>query len=129
MGDIAKMPVHRADRLRWAFQSIAFRRLHHLIPWQKRHQTLTHSHNRIARPTPTVRNTPGFVEIIVHSINPEGTEVDPAGNGVHIGTVHIDEPAVFVHQLGNLAEMEFEYARGIRIGDHDAGHSPPIACQ
>ncbi len=76
-----------------------------------------------------MRDTPGLVKIVVHGIHAEGAEVDPTGNGIHVGTIHIDEPAIFVHPCGHIAKIELKHPRGVRIGNHHASHPPPIAGQ
>src|SRR5262249_1522563 len=83
-------------------------------------------HNSIARPTATMRYGPGFMIVIVYRINPKGTEIDPASNGIHIGAIHVHQATFRVDQGGNVGEMLFKHPRRVRVGDHNAGNAPPV---
>src|SRR5262245_6115431 len=70
---------------------------------------------------------PGFMIVVVHRINPQGTEIDPASNGIHVGSIHVHQATFRVNQCGNVCEMPFKHSRGIGVRDHNARNAPPVA--
>ncbi len=44
-----------------------------------------------------------------------------ADQRVHVGAVHIDPPAVGMHQLAQFPDLRFKHAVGAGVGDHHRG--------
>ncbi len=78
-----------------------------------------------ARTAAAVRHGEGLVEVEVAYIRADVTRIGEAHLGVHVGAVHVEEAAVAVDDVHNLADTDLEYAVRRRIGDHHAGQ--PVA--
>ena len=90
-----------------------------LITRQVRREAFAHSDNCVAGTAAAVWNRPRFVQIIMHRVDAERTEVHPTGDGIHICAVHVNQTSDRVDLLGDLLERSLENATGVRIGDHD----------
>ena len=81
-------------------------------------QFLGHTDRAHAGTTTAVRDAEGFVQVDVANV---GTVIAGAGQAhlrVEVGAVEVNEAAVFVHHLSDLADGLFENAVGRRVGDH-----------
>jgi len=76
-----------------------------------------------------VRNGPSFMEIIVDRINAQRAEVYPAGNGIHIGPIHVNKPSCCVDLFGDFPEAGFKKTAGVGIGHHNSGKPVTMFCQ
>ena len=74
-----------------------------------------------ARTAAAVGHGEGLVEVEVAHVRADESRVGEAHLGVHIGAVHIEEAAVAVDDVDDLADADLEHAVGGRIGDHHAG--------
>ena len=58
------------------------------------------------------------MQVEVTDIRPEVTGAAQADLSVHVGPVHVDLPAVGMHDLADLGDGRLEHAVGRGVGDH-----------
>ena len=75
-----------------------------------------------ARTAAAMRGREGLVEVDVHGIDTEVSGANAANNGVEIRAVAIEIAARIVNQVCDLADIRFEQAARVWIGQHDAGN-------
>ena len=67
-----------------------------------------------------------FMQVEVHDVDAEIARVRNADERIHVGAVHVDEAASVVHDAADFANVFFEDADGVGVGDHEtrsiAGH-------
>ena len=68
-----------------------------------------------------MRDAESFVQVQVAHIATELAGRGHAHQGVHVGTVYVDTPAVLVHQLAELLDLRLEHAMCAGVGDHHRG--------
>src|SRR5437016_14146694 len=68
-----------------------------------------------------MRNTKRFVKIQMANVGAVIAWTAKAALRIHIGAVHVNLAAVFVHDFANLADGRFENAVRARIRDHQRG--------
>ena len=124
--EVTPVPVEAADRLGRLDGTVAVGRLLDLMTGKVRHEALADRDNGVARAAPTVRDGPGLMQVVVDGIDADRTEIHPAGDGVHVGTVHVNEPAEFMDLFRDIVEAVFEEPAGIGIGDHDPGDAVAV---
>ena len=56
----------------------------------------------------------------MYCVHSHGAKVDPSGDGIHVGPVHIDLPAVLVNHMTDFANAFFKNAVGRWVGDHES---------
>ncbi len=80
--------------------------------------------NRRARagPATAMRRGKCLVQVDVHRINAQVARPHAAHDGVEVRPVAIEIAARRMDQVGNLADVGFEQAARVRIGQHDAGN-------
>ena len=88
---------------------------------QKRRQVVHHADRAGAGAAAAVGRGKGLVQVEVQHVHPKGLHVDDAHHGVHVGPVAVDQPALGVHDGGDLADVLLEQPQGVGVGDHDAG--------
>ena len=69
-----------------------------------------------------MRSRKCFMQVEVHDVDAEIAGACDADERVHIGAVHVDEAAFVVHDAADLANVFFEDADGVGVGDHETGH-------
>ena len=79
-----------------------------LVPGEKVDQRFRDRDDGVAGTSSSVRYGPCLVQIVVHRVYAHGAEVDPSGDGVHVGPVHVDEPAGRVYFVGDGLEIGFQ---------------------
>src|SRR5262249_506133 len=85
--------------------------------------------NSIAWPSSAMGDSPGFMIVIVYCINSKGTEIHPASDSIHVGSIHVHQATFRVDQCGNFCEMPFKHPGRVRVGDHNAGNAPAVEVQ
>ena len=65
-----------------------------------------------------VRDAEGFVQVQVADVAAKFAGRGQADQGVHVGAVHVDPPAVLVHQVAEGLDRGLEHAVGAGVGDH-----------
>ena len=73
-----------------------------------------------ARPTATVRNAEGLVQVQVRDVAAEFTRLRYFEERVEVGAIDVHLTASIVHELRDRANLGFVHAVGRRIRDHDA---------
>ena len=63
-----------------------------------------------------------FMQVEVHDVDAEIARARDANESVHVGAVHIDEAAFVVHDAADFANVLFEDADGVGVGDHETSH-------
>ena len=63
----------------------------------------------------------GLVQVDVEDVDAHVAGPDDAGQGVHVGPVHVDEAALGVDDRGDLLDIGFEDAERVGIGHHEGG--------
>jgi hypothetical protein len=63
----------------------------------------------------------GFVQVEMQHVHAGVTDVDDAHDGVHVGTVAVDQPPLGMNDVGHLTDIVLEQPQGVGVGDHDAG--------
>ena len=102
MRHIPKVTMHRTDRLCWTLQGIPLSRTYDLHTRQEGHEPVTHGHNRITRTATAMRDTPGLVIVIVHSVNSKGPEIDPPAMAFMFAPSIYTRPPLVMDQGGHL---------------------------
>ncbi len=121
-GEIAVKGVQLADGLRkFLRQPVAVALFDHPRDRQKRRQALGHADRAGAGAAAAVGRGKGLVQVEVQHVHAQGPHVDDAHHGVHVGPVAVDQPALGVHDGGDLADVLLEQPQGVGVGDHDAG--------
>ena len=59
-------------------------------------------------------------------IRPDVARAAESDLGIHIGTVHIDLPAMRVNDLADSPHTRLKYAMGGWIGDHEGSQPVPV---
>jgi hypothetical protein len=72
-------------------------------------------------PATAVRDAEGFVEIKMANIRPNIAGAAQTYLGIHISPIHVDLPAMLMHNLANLLDGFFKNPVGRRVGDHEGG--------
>jgi hypothetical protein len=67
----------------------------------------------------------GLVEVEVRHIAPDLAGLHEAHQGVHVGPIQVDLPAVLVRDGADLAQRVLEDAVGRGVGDHAGGEAIP----
>ena len=91
------------------------------VAWQVGHQVFHHAHRAHAGAAAAVRDAEGFVQVQVAHVTAKLSRRGHTHQGVHVGAVHIDAPAVLVHQFAKLLDLRLEHAMGAGVGDHHRG--------
>ena len=60
----------------------------------------------------------GFVQIEVHEIHTKIAGTHLAYQGIHIGTIHVKQAALLMHDVRNLVNLLLEHSQGVGIGKH-----------
>ena len=68
-----------------------------------------------------VRSGEGFVQVEVHDVHAEVAGAGLGDEGVHVGSVHVEQAALAVEDLGDLRDLLVEDAEGVGVGEHEAG--------
>ncbi|OQC13295.1 MAG: hypothetical protein BWX79_01051 [Alphaproteobacteria bacterium ADurb.Bin100] len=68
-----------------------------------------------------MRDAEGLVQVQVAHVAAELARRGDADQRVHVGAVHVDAPAVAVHQRAQLLHRGLEHAMGRGVGDHYGG--------
>src|SRR5690606_37844340 len=84
----------------------------HWMPRQEWREVRGHSNRPHARPTATVRNTEGLVQVQVADISPNITRATEPNLGIHVGPIHIDLPAMIMHNAAQFNNAFFKDAVG-----------------
>ena len=82
------------------------------VPGQEGHQVFHHADRAHARAATAVRDAEGFVQVEVAHVTAELAGRGHADQGVHVGAVHVDAPAVLVHQRAEFFHRGLEHAVG-----------------
>ena len=59
----------------------------------------------------------------MHDIESHITGAHLAEEGVEVGTIIIEEPTGFMHEVGDLEDLGFEHTDGVGVGHHDTSYS------
>jgi len=103
--EVAQVALHGPDALLGFLQHELVARLHTLMAGKIIDQRGAYRHYGIARAAAAVRDRPGLVSIVVNRVHSQFPEVEPAGDGVHVGAVHVHEAAHAVHEIGHGVEV------------------------
>ena len=68
-----------------------------------------------------VRRGERLVEVEVHDVEAHIAGAYLADEGVHVGSVVVEQTAGLVDEGGNLLDLRLEEAEGVGVGHHDAG--------
>ena len=79
-----------------------------------------------ARTAAAVRHGEGLVEVEVAHVRADVARIGEAHLGIHVGAVHVEESAMAVDDVHDLADADLEDAMRGRVGDHHAGQR--VAC-
>ena len=79
---------------------------------QKRLQDLLAGHRSRARTAAAVGRGERLVQVQVHDVHAEVARPRLAHQGVHVGAVHVEQPALGVHELGNVGRSAGRRRRG-----------------
>ena len=60
------------------------------------------------------------MQIEVHDINAKIAGARDANQRVHVGAVHVDKAAFVMHDAADFADVLFENANSVGVGDHQA---------
>ncbi len=120
MGEVTPVAVEGADAIFGLYRHEALALFDDLEAGKEIHQPFGYRHDAVARSAAAVRYGPGLMKIIMDRVDAEGAEVHPAGDGIHVGSVHVDEAADAMDFRSHLLEVGLEDARSIRIGHHHA---------
>ncbi|HVF22824.1 MAG TPA: SCO family protein, partial [Pyrinomonadaceae bacterium] len=63
----------------------------------------------------------GLVQVVVHNVHACLRGAHPTDVGVHVRTIHIEEGAGIVQDLGDLLYVLLVDAAGVGVGDHERG--------
>ncbi len=74
-----------------------------------------------ARAAASMRSGKRLVQVQVHDVDAEVSRPRDAHQRVHVGPIHVDEPAARVNNLHNFRDIGFKNPERIGIGQHDAG--------
>ena len=85
------------------------------------HQVGHHTHRADTGAAAAVRDAEGLVQVQVAHVAAKFAGCGQADQRVHVGTVHINTPAVAVHQRAQFLDAGLEHAVGAGVGDHDRG--------
>ncbi len=85
-------------------------------------QGLLHADGAGAGPPAAVRGRERLVEVDVEDVDAHVSRTDDAGQGVHVGAVHIEQAPLGMDDLGDPADIRLEDAERIGVGDHQGGH-------
>ena len=61
------------------------------------------------------------MQVQVHHINAEVARTRLADQRVHVGAIHIKQPAFFVQDVGNFMDLLLKNSQRVGIGQHQAG--------
>ena len=76
-------------------------------------------HRSHARTAPAVGDAEGLVQVQMRDVTAELAGLRQAQQGVEIGPVDVDLPAVFMDQVAHVADVLLVDAVRRRVGDHD----------
>ena len=85
------------------------------------HEVGDHADRADARAAAAVRNAEGLVQVEVADVAAELARCGHADQGIHVGAIHIDAPAVRMHQLAEFLDLRFKHAVRAGVGDHHGG--------
>ena len=69
------------------------------------------------------------MQVEVHHVHTEIAGANLANQGVHVGAIHIKQPALGMHDVGNLVDLLFEDSQRIRIRQHQRGNIFVALCR
>ena len=73
------------------------------------------------RPATAMRNAEGLVQVQMADISANRTWAGEANLRIHIGAIHINLPALGMHQRADFLDLGFKNAVGAGIGHHQRG--------
>ena len=65
------------------------------------------------------------MDVEVHDVEARLARLEPAQDGVEVGTVHVGQGAGLVDRVQELADPRLEQAERRRVGDHHRGRARP----
>jgi hypothetical protein len=77
---------------------------------EKRQQMRCHPNRTNTRPTTTVRDAEGLVQIEVADISPKGARPAEPNLSVQIGSIEIDLPTVLMHERTDFSYTSLKHA-------------------
>ncbi len=88
---------------------------------QVRRQMRRHADRPDARPAAAMRNAKGLVQVQMRDVRPKPARRAQPDQRVQVRAVHVNLPAVPVHDLADLDDALLEHAVSRRIGHHERG--------
>ena len=67
-----------------------------------------------------VRSGKSLVQVEVHHVHAEVAGARLGDEGVHVGSVHVEQAALAMEDLGDLRDLLVEDAEGVGVGEHEA---------
>jgi len=58
----------------------------------------------------------------MHHIKAHVAGTGDAEQGIHVGTIHVEQAAVVVHHFGDSNDLFFEESDSVGVGQHQCGH-------
>src|SRR5262249_38990220 len=71
--------------------------------------------------TTAVRRRESLVEVEMNHVDAHVARPGDPDEGVHVGTVHVNETARFVNDVADLFDVGFEQAERVGISQHQTG--------
>ncbi len=88
---------------------------------QEIYQGGSHSDRAGSRPTTSVGGRESLVQIVMQHIESQVPRARDAQQRIHIGAIPVNQAANRMHQTDYLFDVLVEQAKGVRIGEHQAG--------
>ena len=71
--------------------------------------------------TRSMRTSKCFVDIIVHHVPAKISWSSDPHDGIHVGTVNVNQTSRVMHDLGRLGNLFFKQSQRVRVGHHEDG--------